>query len=146
MNTGLTVWDASISLALLFSQPKMLEKYCFKSKPAQESTCLELGCGAALAGISLAVSTRLKQLILTDLSHILPLSQQNALYNKTKFQISISNVHFSCLEWSSQRDIDRILNRTPEIDFIFGADLIYWGPDSQQGQDLLFALRALWGS
>ena len=145
MNTGLTVWDAGVLLARCFADAVFRDEVCFAKKSGDAScVCLELGAGTGLAGIALACCTKaIDHLILTDLRHICLLTEANVQYNKSKFKVAEDRVHVRELQWTDRRAAAQLREEFGNPGLIFGSDLIYWAPSSNQVAALVQVLEQL---
>jgi predicted nicotinamide N-methyase len=108
------VYDTAIVLAKYLSQNNDMEM--------AKSTILELGAGTGFTGIYLSKLGIIDRAILTDVSNVIPLLQQNIEANgcETRVQQGAS------LHWASQSDLDTVIDLADRrIDFIVGGDIVF---------------------
>ena len=115
--TSMVIWDCSLILA------RFLEKY-FKEleKSERRFTCLEVGAGLGLVGISCSKFPTFQQIIITDIPAAIPhLRASIELNNCGKSTSAVA------LDWLSyeESDVYDYLGKGNQPDFIVAADVIW---------------------
>ena len=107
------VYDTAIVLAKYLSQNNDMEM--------AKSTILELGAGTGFTGIYLSKLGIVDKAILTDVSNVIPLLQQNIQSNGCETRVQGASLH-----WASQSDLDTVIDLADRrIDFIVGGDIVF---------------------
>lgn len=124
--TGLFLWEGSVAFLALLQQDASF-KIHFNGKKV-----LELGCGAGLAGISVALLAQPSQVLLTDVELVL----DSSTIDNVKLN-NCSEAECKVLDWTDNEALHEL---STEYDVIIGCDLVY---DPEIVQYLLGALKSL---
>eukprot|EP00746_Dinoflagellata_sp_MGD_P154683 gnl/MRDRNA2_/MRDRNA2_84976_c0_seq2.p1 gnl/MRDRNA2_/MRDRNA2_84976_c0~~gnl/MRDRNA2_/MRDRNA2_84976_c0_seq2.p1 ORF type:complete len:178 (+),score=28.10 gnl/MRDRNA2_/MRDRNA2_84976_c0_seq2:372-905(+) len=87
---------------------------------------IELGAGCGLLGISIAVRSEARKVVLTDMQDICPLLRANVAANFGSSSDEMASIRpvVEPLDWSSADDLLRVSSKGP-YDVVLGADIVY---------------------
>lgn len=128
-HVGLVVWQSAFVLAeLLLQRPPWGTWVGVK--------CVDLGTGTGVLGIALAMAGA--DVVLTDMPHILPLTQRNLLHNMAQ---CVHSTRVVALPWGP--DVEEVIQGGEwRPDLITGADVVYQRQHFPALLDCITALSA----
>ena len=87
---------------------------------------IELGSGTGIVSLALACTWHIGNIVMTDISSILPLLQKNVQLNRMLLNRG-TRVHVHALRWGVAEDVEKIecLKDGQRCDILVGSDLIY---------------------
>lgn len=122
---GMMCWEGSASLA---------EVVCSAPRMFADCVIVELGAGCVPLPSLAACSARAKTCWVTDGNdEVLQLAQKNVECNRERMQ-SMTDVRFRKLVWGNAVDTKAFLSECQELNWIFGADVVY----AEEGTKALF--------